>query len=479
MAYTNICCRSGGSNLNAGTRTGDTTEPGTSADLTYAAGAWVNATRVFTVASGDPVADGVAVDDYAALDTGGATAAYIARVSARTTTTITLVATGMGTNPGDGTYTLRIGGALAGPSGTTTFPLNSTLTGTGLLDAAGDGVRVNLKNDQTYSMTAGITTATGPSLVQGYSSSYGDGGRAVIDGGTSGASYVLLTTGINTAYADLVIQNNGATGSANGVSVAAITRVKFNRCCVNSFRGSGIAVTTGDLVFVEGEAYACNQSNTANLAAITVTTGSLAVARSFIHDNAGSNTSGVFSNSTGGAAIVVLLTVFDTNGGVGVKLTGAGSCTVYGCVFYNNTGSGVNISNAMPTVVENSVFALNAAYGVEGSTAGVSKQVVVTNCAFYSNTSGQTNNLASEQVTGSVTLSGDPFVDAANGDFDLNNTAGAGAACRGAGAGTFTQTAASYTGTLGYPDIGASQHQDAGGGGPVAQITGSRNIGTY
>jgi hypothetical protein len=31
MAFTNFCCRSGGSNLNAGTLTGDTTEPGTSA----------------------------------------------------------------------------------------------------------------------------------------------------------------------------------------------------------------------------------------------------------------------------------------------------------------------------------------------------------------------------------------------------------------------------------------------------------------
>lgn len=49
-------------------------------------------------------------------------------------------------------------------------------------------------------------------------------------------------------------------------------------------------------------------------------------------------------------------------------------------------------------------------------------------CAGYSNTSG--NESAITQSAGFVTLSGDPFVDAANGDFNLNNTAGAGADLR-------------------------------------------------
>ena len=55
-----------------------------------------------------------------------------------------------------------------------------------------------------------------------------------------------------------------------------------------------------------------------------------------------------------------------------------------------------------------------------------------------------------------------PWPDPANGDFRINLSA-----AKGAGEGAFTQTAASYAGTTSYPDIGAGQHQDSGGGGGV------------
>ena len=59
-----------------------------------------------------------------------------------------------------------------------------------------------------------------------------------------------------------------------------------------------------------------------------------------------------------------------------------------------------------------------------------------------------------------------PWVDPANGDFRINL-----AAAKGAGRGTFLQTSASYTGTVGFPDIGAAQHLDSGGAsGPVGQL---------
>ena len=49
-----------------------------------------------------------------------------------------------------------------------------------------------------------------------------------------------------------------------------------------------------------------------------------------------------------------------------------------------------------------------------------------------------------------------PWVDPANGDFRINL-----AAAKGAGRGSYTQNAGG--GTVGYPDIGAAQHQDSGG----------------
>ena len=100
MAYTEFCCRSGGSNLNAGTRLGDSTEPGTSASLTYANGTWVASTGVFSIAIGNPVTDGVAVGDFASVYANGSTVTgFVGRVTARDTTTITVSLTAKSGTP--------------------------------------------------------------------------------------------------------------------------------------------------------------------------------------------------------------------------------------------------------------------------------------------------------------------------------------------------------------------------------------------
>jgi hypothetical protein len=75
--------------------------------------------------------------------------------------------------------------------------------------------------------------------------------------------------------------------------------------------------------------------------------------------------------------------------------------------------------------------------------------------------------------SGTVTYANDvtPWVDPANGDFRINL-----AAAKGAGRGTFTQTAASYTGTIGYPDIGAAQHLEASAGGGLNVVGGRGGV---
>jgi len=52
-----------------------------------------------------------------------------------------------------------------------------------------------------------------------------------------------------------------------------------------------------------------------------------------------------------------------------------------------------------------------------------------------------------------------PWVDPANGDFRINLTA-----ANWAGRGAFTETASSYAGTVGFPDIGAAQSKTGSGG---------------
>ena len=210
MSFTEFCCRSGGSNLNAGTRTGNSTEPGTAADLTYSSGTWVASTGVFTVASGNPQTDGVAVGDFASVYADGSTVTgFVGRVTARDTTTITVSLTAKaGTAPTDGTgnRTLKIGGAWKGPNGTDKFPFG-TIAST-LTNASSDPPRVNFKNDATYAITAALGPGTSGIWYEGYTSSYSDGGRAIIDGGTSGASYYLLDmlSGTSCTLKNLIFQ---------------------------------------------------------------------------------------------------------------------------------------------------------------------------------------------------------------------------------------------------------------------------------
>lgn len=465
MTFTNFCCRSGGSNLNAGTRTGDTTEPGTAADFTYASGNWVAGTGVFTVASGDPASDGVAVGDFASVYADGSTVTgFIGRVTARDATTITVSLTAIaGAAPTDGTgnRTLKIGGAWLGPNATSGFPFN--FVARTLTNSAGNTPCVNLKNDATYSITAAMThTLAGPVYFQGYTSTYGDGGKFIVDGGTSGASFVLLNiTGLGTILHDGIFRNNGATGSAAGLSVSSIVWVR--RCVVHSVRGFGF-ILSGTSVTVECEAYSCNQSNSGDTAGFSVATA--AVIRCISHDNTGSNTSGFISAASASAASFYNC-IADSNTLYGFYVRGRDDRQIlHNCEAYNNGSDGVRLDLSTTAggnvSIENCNFIKNGGYGINDAEATLQHTVYIVNCGFgagtQANTSGATNGLAVwGQEVGTVTYPNDvtPWVDPANGDFRINLRQ-----AKNAGRGAFTQTASSYAGTISYPNIGAATHRD-------------------
>lgn len=467
MPFTEFCCRSGGSNLNAGTRTGNSTEPGTAADLTYASGTWVASTGVFTVASGDPVADGVAVGDFASVYADGSTVTgFVGRVTARTTTTITVSLTAKsGTAPADGTTnrTVRIGGAWLGPNGTSGFPFG--FIEQSLKNTTGNSARVNFKNDNTYNITAAMShsgaTGAGQATIvvfQGYTTVYGDGGRATIDGGTSGASYVLLSIGGTTESVhleDLVFQNNGASGSSDATSAIA----SAHRVVVNSVRGSGLVVANG--VITECEAYSCNQSNTTQKAGFLLTTAT--AVRCVSHDNSGSNTDG-FTTASGSAMVTLINCIADTNGrrGFSINVNGVIGVLIQ-CDAYNNASHGIVVTESTTLrstyVVENCNVVKNGGFGLQGSlnnlghTGGIRK--IGYGTGTQANTSGATNLPSAwpseiDPVTYASNVT--PWVDPDNGDFRISL-----AAARSAGRGNYTQTAASYSGTNSYPDIGAAQ----------------------
>ena len=87
---------------------------------------------------------------------------------------------------------------------------------------------------------------------------------------------------------------------------------------------------------------------------------------------------------------------------------------IKGCVFVNNSSHGVS-SNA--DLIIDSVFDSNGGYGISGT-----PKTVIGN-AFRNNTSGE---MSSGSNLDPITLTADPFVSAANGNFNLNDFPGGG-----------------------------------------------------
>lgn len=125
--------------------------------------------------------------------------------------------------------------------------------------------------------------------------------------------------------------------------------------------------------------------------------------------------------------------------GPGIKLQSSSSTyraqilrnAVYGCA-----GDGIAVTDddaITEAVIANNILHGNGGYGINLSVGSTElndrRRAMIDFNAFRSNTSGARNNHSAG--SNDVTLTVDPFVDATNGDFRLNNTAGGGAALRG------------------------------------------------
>lgn len=463
-SYTEFYCNaSTGSNTNAG---------GTTGAATYSSvnGNW-DGTSVFIPTDGsNPVSAGVVTNTFASVyNDGAAVAVYIVRIDA-----VTNAANGgivMSTTAKAGTAptssatgrSVTVGGVWKGPNGSSGFPFGFATAV--LTNAASNTPRVNFKNNAQYNITASMADAVvGPIVWQGYSTNPGDGGRATIDGGTSGTSYVLLAiTGANNDFIDLIFQNNGASGSSAGVSLGAIKN-NMLRCVVNSVRGHGISATAGSHALVECEAYACNQSNTATVVGIN-TSGGVIMDRCISHDNVGSNSSGFILATS----CYALHCIAESNGAKGFLVNATGNSALINCDAYNNTGDGIDFtaSGSTGVFVENCNLIKNGGAGIDSSGGVTTNRLgFIINCAFGAGTQANGTNIIATlqgvQQIGTVTYANDvtPWVDPANGDFRINL-----AAAEGTGRGAFTQTAASYSGSIAYPDIGAVQRTSVQSGG--------------
>jgi hypothetical protein len=105
-------------------------------------------------------------------------------------------------------------------------------------------------------------------------------------------------------------------------------------------------------------------------------------------------------------------------------------------IFYNNTRDGLaNVSSqgftALVSNVSNNLFISNGRYG--WSLGASESNVPASRNVFYNNASGDVSGNTALSYGDNITLTADPFVDAANGDFNISDSAGGGATVNGGG----------------------------------------------
>lgn len=286
----------------------------------------------------------------------------------------------------------------------------------------------------------------------------------------SGASPTLRTTAnvkhFNFAtfqsYIGLTITTNSGTKTSTAMGDASPTAngVLIKNCTIDGLqRGYDNSSSS-----IYGAIIGCEIKNCVGAGIYDNGPSKLTIAGCYIHDN-GAN--GCHFPITSGEYFITRC-IFDTNTGDGINTANAAAAsppmTIFNCTFYGNTGDGIDLSGMTLSTncdftIRNNIFSQNGNYGIRGVSNNDFAMMDYDYNAFYSNTSGALLNVTAGSHD--VTLSGDPFTNAASGDFSLNNTAGAGAACRAVGfPGAFPGAT-----TTGYLDIGAVQHADPAGGG--------------
>ena len=406
------------------------------------------------------------VDDFICWDTAGA--AEYARVTAVTSSDIIVVLNMVGAVAFTGleNKAVNVGGPWA-----TVHHLFDTMT-TSFVNAAGDVPRGNVKYSATsydeYITPTWSGTATVPLTFEGYYSTPGDD---CMNGAT---------------WSPPEIDGTGQTGLALYYSVSKDyvrignmwmhTPVSGDHCLYFNTGADNVLLFRLRLSATGAGGYAIDL-NTADYVVIR---------DCWIEDSA---SHGIYC-SGGGRGLIVEGCLIESAGGYGVyhngtihssftgtTITGSADDCIYfasyhgvvdHCILHGSTG-GSGIKYASPGssyagTVRNSILYGNNQYGIEI----VSADVLHTDYNAYGG-----NGVAATLNHGvvgphAVTLTGDPFTNAAGGDFSLNNTAGAGAACRNAGF-----PGAMIDGTNeGFADIGALRHEDPAGGGGLAKLVG-------
>ncbi len=352
---------------------------------------------------------------YVAGGTGSVVAGWYQIIS-RTNSTTIVVDRSTGLTAGTG-VTLKIGGALASPGQAGAI---AALT-SGIITYVKYNASAFIITTASTNVSGGCVLGTNTNYYVGYDTTRTitnlDANRPTLQLNTGvSAATIFTTTGTFANFRlDGNLQTTSRGASANCFRCHAMKFTNSAFSAVANYCTATLCTTSA--VFI-GAAYYCDSYANVNIYSFN--------------------------------SIAVGCKAFNNSGASGHGFaTYAMNCTAYG-----NGGAGFRSSGTFGNAFINCIAEGNAGFGYDGG--GVRPFVV--NCADYNNSARiNTSGLLSIDIN-PISGSGSFFVNAAGGNFALNNTAGAGALARAAG---LSPSADGLT--TNYIDIGAHQHQDAGG----------------
>jgi len=391
------------------------------------------------------------------------------RITAKGATTWTL-----DRNPATGAssaMTGYMGGALA-----TTAPLFDA----GATTARGvpiTGNKVFVKSDATMVITSS-QSITNPGTVGGdymrligYTTTPGDGGRATIQmsGAFSGTAVALYSPSTKNSIENIVVDCNSVTASTGIVVTSNSGSSRLINNVIKNCPSGGVAIGAINTYFTGNEITACGSTASGALY-LSGNNGNGFNVGNYIHDNA---TDGIFG-SVSSPPTTIVFNVVANNTGYGLNSKSTFILAMFN-TFYNNSSGGITNGSAVNTFPTNiywgNILENNGGYGIQCASAnGLPTGPHLDGNWYYNNASGDRqycdNNTgvdayATYTSVREVDGTADAFVNAAGGDFRLNNVPGGGTSAKYAGVTGLSYILTNY----GRPDMGAIQALPMFGGG--------------
>lgn len=300
--------------------------------------------------------------------------------------------------------------------------------------AAGDAMPGWIIQTETaQSLTSVIVCRRAGDNTSGFIKICGTSGEVVTQ--TANAACFSLAVVVTSIWFDsLGFQNtNGTKTSAYGIATsgnspsAIITNCVFGHATNTLLSGIGNANAAPTWLIVGCKFLECTGDGISGGVTASVT-----ISRSTIVDCAGD---GIDLTSGGNPVLYADNLIVARNGGRGIHLNANAICyLLINSIIHGNSSSGLEmvggpgVNNILTRIVGN-IFSGNGVNGAKWSATPVLYGHIDNN-AYYNNTSGARSNFPTG--ANDITLSADPFVDAASDDFNINNDAGGGADLRAA-----------------------------------------------